>query len=96
MFVELSRKEYDKLRPFLKEKGVRYEPSDCTLPGEKEQMVHIEFDTLTDNMVTVINQKIDSILEEVYLEVEKTETPVTKKEETFVQEEQEKGDYYGE
>lgn len=59
MFVEVSRKKYEELKEMLKEMGIDFEASDCTLPGDKEQMVHVEIagpKILTTQQVQQINQ----------------------------------------
>lgn len=70
MFVELSRKEYDELKPFLIAKKVRYEPSDCTCKGDITQYIHIEFSDLSPELVQAINKKIDQIVEKVSIGVD--------------------------
>jgi hypothetical protein len=62
MFVEVKRSMYERLKKVLQELGVSYEPSDCTLPGDKEQMVHIEIvSTLTERQRLVIDKELEEM-----------------------------------
>lgn len=70
MFVELSRKEYDELKPFLVAKKIRYEPSDCTCKGDITQYIHIEFSDLSPELMHAINKKIDQIIDKVSVSVD--------------------------
>lgn len=42
MFVELTKEKYEQLAKMLREMGIAFEASDCTLPGESVRMVHVE------------------------------------------------------
>lgn len=62
MFVEISKSAFEKLKARLEEMGIKYEASDCTIPGEDIKMVHLEIDgNLSPEQVTTINNQIDAI-----------------------------------
>lgn len=62
MFVEISKTQFEKLKPRLQELGIRYEVSDCTLPEEERIMLHIEFlGELSSDQVRIINADLDAI-----------------------------------
>lgn len=56
MFVEVTKKQYEKMKKMLQEMGIKIEVSDCTLPKDKEQMVHIEVMGLTEKQKEQINE----------------------------------------
>lgn len=62
MFLERPRKDVTALIPYFKQKGIDYEISDCTLPGEEVEMAHIEFKrTLSPEEIEHINNLLDSL-----------------------------------
>lgn len=64
MFLEISKKKFEenKMRDLLENMNIQYEISDCTLPDEKEMMIHIEFSNLSEPQ----KNKIENLLENVY------------------------------
>lgn len=61
MFVELSQKNFEKLKKKLDEMGVQYEVSDCTLPGEKNMVVHVELGALPEDVTKELNTELNEI-----------------------------------
>ena len=62
MFLETQKIYFEKLVPYLRENNIRYEVSDCTLPGETETTLHIEFLTeIAPKQIETINNKLDEI-----------------------------------
>lgn len=57
MFIEVKESFFrDCLIPYLEEFNVKYIISDCTLPNEKEKIIHVEFETeLTKEQIEKIN-----------------------------------------
>lgn len=56
MYIELSRTRYEDLKKRLLEMGIEFKATDCTIPGDKEQMVHIEVGQLTPLQIKNINE----------------------------------------
>lgn len=56
MYIELSREKYEKMKGLLLEMGVIFRATDCTIPGDKEQMVHVEVGQLTPLQIKNINE----------------------------------------
>jgi len=68
MYIETSRDNYQKLKQYLIEQGIYFESSDCTLPNEKIQMIHIEFADgleLSNEQKNTINNIIDQAINKV-------------------------------
>lgn len=55
MFIEVSKKTFEKLKKKLDEMGIEYTVSDCKLPNEKNEMVHLETSGLDHEQVKAIN-----------------------------------------
>lgn len=64
MFLELKKKDFEnqKLKELFEKLKVKYEVSDCTLPEEKERMLHIEFYELSEAQ----KEQIVDTLEKIY------------------------------
>lgn len=64
MFYEMKKKEFEnsRLRELLEKLKIKYEISDCTLPNEKEKMLHIEFFSLSESQ----KEQILDTLEKIY------------------------------
>lgn len=64
MFLEISKKKFEKskMRELFENMNIQYEISDCTLPDEKEMMLHIEF----SNLSVPQKEKIENLLENIY------------------------------
>lgn len=56
MFVEITRRNYEKMKRMLEEMGVKFVVTDCTLPKDREKMVHIEINGLTPENIKQINE----------------------------------------
>ncbi len=61
MFLEVSGASYEKLKPFLQEKGYSYEISDCTMPGDTQTFVHLEFNGQTELTEVQIKEIADQV-----------------------------------
>lgn len=55
MYIELSRTKYEKMKGLLLELEITFQATDCTIPGDKEQMVHVEVGQLTPLQIKNIN-----------------------------------------
>lgn len=66
MFVEMPKRHFEKLRPYLQEQGIAYEVSDCTMPGDTEMILYVKLPEfgqgLSQYQIDIINNKIDSYL----------------------------------
>ena len=64
MFLERPKKDVTALIPYLKQKGIAYEISDSTLPGEEVNMAHVEFlRELSPEEIEHINNMLDNLYE---------------------------------
>ena len=62
MFLERPKKDVTALIPYFKQKGIAYEISDCTLPGEEVNMAHVEFlRELSPEEIEHINNMLDNL-----------------------------------
>lgn len=62
MFLERPKKDVTALIPYFKQKGIAYEMSDCTLPGEEVEMAHVEFlRVLSPEEIEHINNMLDNL-----------------------------------
>lgn len=69
MFVEITKKVYEELKPSLIQMNVNYEVSDCTLPQDSVAMVHLRFTGILSNAeIEKINKQIDYIYGEATTE----------------------------
>ena len=78
-FVEMTRKNYEKMKKMLEEMGVKVEITDCTLPKDKEAMVHVDIVGLTEKQKAQINEVFaqEGILVQKDIPVERNETNMT-------------------
>lgn len=60
MFAEITEESWKKLKEKLDSKGYAYEVSDCTLPGDSQPHVHIEFSHIGMEKATEIANYIDT------------------------------------
>ena len=79
MFVEMSREAYLKIADKLKSNNYQFEVSDCTLPDDNEQYVHIEFMNLTEANIRDIAKELDLTYAQLAEESRKEEE-ITKEE----------------
>ena len=76
MFVEMPTKMVNKLKNILKNMNIKFETSDCTLKGDKENVSHIEFITeLTEEQIETINNEIDYIYDSDRQDIDKNNEP---------------------
>lgn len=78
-FVEMTKRNYEKMKKMLEEMGVKVEIYDCTLPKDKEQMVHVDIVGLTEKQKAQINEIFDreGIIVQKDIPVERNETNMT-------------------
>lgn len=70
MFLERPKKDVTALIPYFKQKGIAYEISDCTLPGEEVNMAHVEFlRELSPEEIEHINNLLDNLYGKTQLHV---------------------------
>lgn len=68
MFTEMTQEAYEKFKAKMEAKGISFEASDCTLPGDSTQHVHIEFGNLNVDLKKDIADEIDASYEQVAIE----------------------------
>lgn len=68
MFVEVTKSEYEKLNNYLYDNNIPREISDCTIPGEKIQHVHVEFGELNSEQIDGINRMLEVIKQQLLKE----------------------------
>ena len=76
MYCEIDEQKYLELKKELEKRNIQFEASDCTLPGEKEKMFHIEMINLSMEQTTMIANFVTALFEkesEKHKEVVRTE-----------------------
>lgn len=68
MFTEMTREAYEKFSRKMREKGIAFEASDCTIPGDSQEHVHIEFGNLNVDLKKDIADEIDASYAQVATE----------------------------
>lgn len=81
MFVEISEKKFDKLKKILDKMKIPYTVSDATGVWDNAKMLHINITkSLTKNEVYLINEKIDEIHRDAYIEAKGITSELLQKE----------------
>lgn len=65
MFIETTKTKYDELSKYLKEKGISYESSNCTLPNDKEPHVHLEFGEMNEEQRDYVVQMMRTLSKQI-------------------------------
>jgi len=62
MFIDLTKKQFDKLKKYIDELNIPYHVENSTIKGDLEEIIHLDFaEDLTEKQISILNKYIDTL-----------------------------------